>query len=217
MTKNGERIQFDPERIKVSVTTPVVVIKKLSEKEIFEILHTGKTENQLNSNQKRDSDIPTTSMVQAKRQKVHDTELPTTVQTNSKDVAALKSTCRPQLSPVAERMSTSCTHSNITAANSIGNIDSQSTSNTVSVLEFELNEVIWAKIKGFTEWPAKIVGIEKNKYEIFWFNDYRRSKVFRSQIKKFNNENFEKFSKNKRLGLEAAIKEAILYGKEFSH
>lgn len=81
--------------------------------------------------------------------------------------------------------------------------------------EFFLNEIIWAKIKGSLHWPAKIESIvESNrgcrKYVVVWYNDYRRSVVFKSQLYKLL-ENFEKFAVkfNDVIGLKTAAFEAM--------
>lgn len=85
----------------------------------------------------------------------------------------------------------------------------------ISTEFFRVGQVVWAKLRGFPCWPAKIeriCGEKKHLIEIFWFNDYRRSKVFRSQIFDFN-EHFAQFAvelKN-HIGLETAAKEALMY------
>lgn len=206
MTENGKRIDFSTDRIKVSVTTPVVRLKKLSENEIFKMLHAGEAETKFNSNMKRNSDISTTRMTRAKRQKLHhDPELLSTVHTALPNHFALnKNTCQTVSRPVDEV--TLCDSSKI---NSL--VDSTEIGNTVSLIQFSMDEVVWAKLKGYPAWPARIVGFENKRFEIMWFNDYRRSKVFRSQLFKFNKANVEKFTKAKKVGVETAIKEAILY------
>lgn len=87
-----------------------------------------------------------------------------------------------------------------------------SANNTVANIEFLRNEVVWGKIRGWPHWPARIVEFENKRIEILWFNDYRRTKVFRTQLFKFYpnfNEFAQKFSSN--IGLETAAKEALLY------
>lgn len=83
---------------------------------------------------------------------------------------------------------------------------------TVAIPRFKINEVIWCKLKGHNCWPGKITSIENRKYEVFWFNDYRKSKVFQTQIFDFHS-NYKKFSEKAAslIGLETAIKEAIIY------
>lgn len=64
--------------------------------------------------------------------------------------------------------------------------------------DFVLNEIIWAKIKGSAHWPAKIERMVVTAsglllYDIKWYNDYRRSKIHRTQAFKFL-QNFEKYA-----------------------
>lgn len=82
----------------------------------------------------------------------------------------------------------------------------------VAVLEFSVNEVVWGKIRGWPHWPARITTIEGKKFEVQWFNDYRKSKLFRTQLYKFV-DNFKEFSKlfPQKIGLECAAKEACIY------
>lgn len=85
----------------------------------------------------------------------------------------------------------------------------------IAELEYSIGEVIWAKIRGFPCWPAKIESIKSGKkqsYDIVWFNDYRRSNVFKTQIYKFY-PNFERFSPtfSTHIGLETAAKEALIH------
>lgn len=83
---------------------------------------------------------------------------------------------------------------------------------TVALIDFSINEVVWCKLKGSNHWPARIVAIEPKKIEVFWFNDYRVSKVFRSQLFKFE-ANFKTFGKKceKDIKLGTATKEALIY------
>lgn len=86
---------------------------------------------------------------------------------------------------------------------------------TIAILDFKVGDIVWAKLRGSPPWPAKILNIipsRNSTIEIYWLNDYRTSKVFKTQIFKFHT-NFELFSKNAehRIGLETAIKEALLY------
>lgn len=89
-------------------------------------------------------------------------------------------------------------------------------SNVISKIVFRENEVVWCKIKGFVHWPARIERIEivggKQCFIVFWFNDYRTSKVFGGQLFKFL-PNFQKYSANfkGKIGLETAAKEAVIY------
>lgn len=81
--------------------------------------------------------------------------------------------------------------------------------------DFVVNEIIWAKIRGSAHWPAKIERIVSTVaglicYEIIWFNDYRRSKIHRTQAYKFLH-NFEKFAVkfDQIIGLRTAAFEAM--------
>lgn len=81
--------------------------------------------------------------------------------------------------------------------------------------EFQLNDIIWAKIRGHVHWPAKIKNIILSQsslvmFEIVWYNDYRRSKIHRTQATKFL-ENFEKFATkfDEVIGLRTAAFEAM--------
>lgn len=60
----------------------------------------------------------------------------------------------------------------------------------IVIPDFVQNEIVWAKIKGSSHWPARISRILTSSngrimYEVVWFNDYRRSKIGRLQIHKF--------------------------------
>lgn len=82
-------------------------------------------------------------------------------------------------------------------------------------MDIQMNEVVWAKISGYPEWPAKvdrIYGIRNQMCEIVWFNDYRRTKLHKGQLKNFVSD-FENHRSNipNYIGLEAAIKEALMY------
>lgn len=84
--------------------------------------------------------------------------------------------------------------------------------NNALCIEYTIGEVVWGKIRGSPDWPAKIVNKIDRKYELLWFNDYRKTMVFYSSLSKFY-DNFEKFSKHfeTKVGLECAAKEALLY------
>lgn len=86
-----------------------------------------------------------------------------------------------------------------------------STNKTVAVLAFSVNEIVWGKIRGWPHWPARVTSIEGRKFEVVWFNDYRKSKLFRTQLFKFC-DNFEQFAQKfpTTIGLETAAKEALL-------
>lgn len=82
-------------------------------------------------------------------------------------------------------------------------------------IKYKVGEVVWAKIRGFPGWPARIEDIfggKRQMFRIFWFNDYRYSNVYINQIFKFHSY-FEQFSKpfNSHIGLETAAREALMY------
>lgn len=85
----------------------------------------------------------------------------------------------------------------------------------ISIPDFVLNEIVWAKIRGSAPWPARIdrISLTKNGiqvFEIVWYNDYRRSKIYKTQLNKFL-ENFEKFAPrfDDVIGLRTAAFEAM--------
>lgn len=83
---------------------------------------------------------------------------------------------------------------------------------TVAEIDFKIGEIVWAKIKGFPHWPAEIVTFHSNKMlEVVWFNDYRKTKLYKTQLFKFLT-NFETFSTNfdNAVGLQTAAKEAMI-------
>lgn len=93
------------------------------------------------------------------------------------------------------------------------NIGTQS--NQIEQIDFCIGEVVWAKIRGYPGWPARIESIYGDKrqtFRVYWFNDYRTSNIYRSQIYKFHL-NFEQFSKpfDSHIGLETAAREALMY------
>lgn len=182
VTQNGQVIDFDANKIHVTVKQPIVCIKKLSNDEIANMLQIRKTASQ----PKLKKDHPNSPVNRPKRKLIPN------------EAAIRKAASQLDLkednpNPPAKRLK----------------------KNTIAIIEYRLNEIVWCKLKGHPHWPGKIVGCEKQKFEILWFNDYRKSKVFRSQLFKFNDQNFGEFSRNSKIGLEKAIKEAIIYGKTF--
>lgn len=85
----------------------------------------------------------------------------------------------------------------------------------IAEIDFRIGDVIWAKLKGSPYWPAKverIYGAKNQMMEVLWFNDCRRSKIFKTQGECFL-KNFEKNSKffKTHIGLETAAKEAVMF------
>lgn len=83
---------------------------------------------------------------------------------------------------------------------------------TIMKIPFRIGEVVWCKIRGSSHWPARILSFDNRRYDVHWFNDYRRSKVFVSQLFKFE-KYFHEFAKkfSSSIGLETAAKEAVIY------
>lgn len=80
--------------------------------------------------------------------------------------------------------------------------------------DFMVGDIVWAKIRGSPFWPAKIERIYGQKYqmaEVYWLNDYRRTKIFITQMKKFY-AHFDEFKStfSNHLGLETAVEEALI-------
>lgn len=102
-------------------------------------------------------------------------------------------------------------------ANSSENAPTTSNNNmVVAKIEFKVGEIVWARIKGFPHWPAKIKSFPSAKMaEVVWLNDYRKTKLYRTQLFKFL-KNYDEFSNrfNDTVGLEKAAKEGlILFGE----
>lgn len=90
-----------------------------------------------------------------------------------------------------------------------------SANNIVAKPIFSIGEIIWAKIKGFVCWPAKIVQITSRRALVFWLNDYRTTNLYLTKVFKFLphfDEHSKKFSDH--IGLECTAREGlILYGQ----
>lgn len=215
MQLNDETINFDVKRIKVTVTThdpietnnfPVVRLKRLSKSVLTELTKFRSANAEENTIKPK-----TSSTVLSSTSKKRKSEIPSRYMTRSK---------KPKLT---DEMSVPTSESDvfINSENVTINSSSQNEQQTESIaimtnevahLEFKINEVVWGKLRGWPHWPAKIMAIEQRRYEIYWFNDHRKSKVFRSQMFKFH-DNFVTFSKkfNSSISLETAAKEALMY------
>lgn len=103
-------------------------------------------------------------------------------------------------------------NSTMSSTTSTHKIIATSTNNLqVAVIDFKIDEIVWAKIKGYPAWPAKVLSFPSNKMVLVqWFNDYRKTKVYRTQLFKFLI-NFERFSTNfnRSVGLKTAAREAL--------
>lgn len=91
-------------------------------------------------------------------------------------------------------------------------------SKAIARIDFAIGEIVWAKIRGFPHWPAKVIAIPNDRMVlVVWFNDYRVTKIYRTQLFKFL-KHFDEFAKkfDKHIGLESAAKEALIcYGQKF--
>lgn len=74
----------------------------------------------------------------------------------------------------------------------------------------KVGEVIWGKIRGWPHWPGKIVHIFPRQFEVIWYNDFRVTKLYRSQIFKFV-ANFQIFAEkfDTTIGLREAAEQAM--------
>lgn len=95
-------------------------------------------------------------------------------------------------------------------------IEANSTSSQILTIAkplWSIDDAIWAKIRGSCHWPARIIKIlPKKQFIVEWFNDYRTTRVFASQIYKFAPNIFmfqEKFDLV--AGLREAAEEATLH------
>lgn len=91
----------------------------------------------------------------------------------------------------------------------------------VARIEYKIDEIVWAKIKGYPHWPARIKGFSGNgrMVLVYWFNDYRTTKIYRTQLFKFL-ENFDEFAKkfDQTIGLKTAAQEAlIIFGQRYAN
>lgn len=93
-----------------------------------------------------------------------------------------------------------------------------STKTDIAKIDFQVGEIVWAKIKGSPEWPAEIISFSSSKMVVVrWYNDYRVTKMYRGQLFKFLI-NFDMFAKNfdVNIGLKTAAQEALIdFGNKF--
>lgn len=81
----------------------------------------------------------------------------------------------------------------------------------IATQPFKVGEVIWGKIRGWNHWHCKIITILPRRYEVIWYNDFRVTKLYRSQIYKFV-PNFDLFAEkfDTTVGLRQAAEQAML-------
>lgn len=84
--------------------------------------------------------------------------------------------------------------------------------NAVSTINFKVGDIVWAKIKGHPHWPAEIKSMPSERFAVvYWFNDYRTTKISRNQLFTFLS-NYDNFSSkfDRTVGLKAAATEALI-------
>lgn len=97
-----------------------------------------------------------------------------------------------------------------------GSSDAMPREDVIAQMDFKIGEIVWAKIKGHPHWPCVIKAFNKKMVIVLWYNDYRQTKIYKTQLFKFL-KNFDQFSKlfDQRVGLETAAKEALIaYGHQ---
>lgn len=171
-----------------------IVLKRLTNADIENACHSTKVKERKKSS---------AEIVATQRRKI-DRKIKSTVKSNSLDVTS---------------KGTPTQTTEISANTSKGSTDEIipqiSETLTVAKPEFAVNEIIWAKLKGFCHWPARIDKVIRTHsgstmYEVIWYNDNRRSKMYKLQVFKFL-ENFEQFAKkfDDVIGLKTAAYEAM--------
>lgn len=82
-------------------------------------------------------------------------------------------------------------------------------------MAFQVGEVVWAKLRGHPHWPATIECFHYGRtqmVDIVWFNDYRKTKVYLTQLQFFFSYiGTYKPLFEKHVGLQCAVNEALIY------
>lgn len=86
----------------------------------------------------------------------------------------------------------------------------------IALMEFQTDDLVWCKLKGHPSWPAKVLNVygkNRQMLEVYWFKDYRSSKVHKGQCKPFK-EHAPEVEKDPtssvQYKLNAAIQEALI-------
>lgn len=90
---------------------------------------------------------------------------------------------------------------------------------TVATTEFVVGNIVWAEIRGSPHWPAEILSFPSNRMvDVVWFNDYRKTRVYRTQIFNFLR-NFDEYCKKSEdfIGLKTAVMEAMICYSQKNH
>lgn len=229
---DDNQIDFDTKKIKVTVTTsfpkinkysPVVKLKRLTEQEISEYtkIRTDR-KSSYNQNVPVTLNMPGGILTRSKKQKFiesggiipvyestlkrkSDFEKTLIPHPKKQKLSNDKGLPKSEIIPIASNEQSKFEASKRMETQQIPNT-------TVAVMPFKINEIVWGKIRGWPHWPARITVLEGRRYEVIWFNDYRKSKLFPSQVFKFT-ENFEKFAVKfpNSVGLQTAAKEALIF------
>lgn len=59
--------------------------------------------------------------------------------------------------------------------------------------EYFVGDLVFAKVKGYPPWPARITGIEKGKYAVFFYGTYEHASVKNNELFEFSAANQENF------------------------
>lgn len=95
-------------------------------------------------------------------------------------------------------------------------IKSRKTTHATNCLQlkpsFQVNELVWAHIRGFPYWPGVIENVtNKGKYLVHFFGDYSRGEISRNNVANFF-DGFEHYSSHGgNLKLQKAINEARIF------
>ncbi len=66
--------------------------------------------------------------------------------------------------------------------------------------DFELDEVVWAKISGYPWWPGYVQSkTDNDQYEVVFFGDFSRAFLTKTKIRKYQNIKVEKHEKRRKL------------------
>lgn len=190
--ENGEQVNFDPNRIKVSLTEPIVRLVRLSREDLEKALNPGHKPAAVKPQ-------PITRVKKRKHDKLSDANIysdlhsESTIKQKPKTDTGLNTLVenQPVVTHAKKRK-----HDELSDSNKCPEVHSESTttmmkeakssgSNALAQIPYSVDEVVFTKLKGFPHWPSRILRSDKNKYEIYWFKDYRTSMVFHTQIFKF--------------------------------
>lgn len=79
-------------------------------------------------------------------------------------------------------------------------------------MNFKVDDVVWAHLKGYSSWPGKIVDLSSSQAKVYWFADYRESLVPKSKLESFE-KNIQKYKAaiNSKPMLKKAAEEASIF------